>query len=84
MSELLKDLRSLSDEEIIERHDREAERTVATTNHYLSEIVRRDQARQTVSMLSHTKSIKRMTVAITVFTIINVLVAIALMVKAWY
>jgi len=37
MSELLKDLRSLSDEEIIERHDRKAERADESVNYYLKE-----------------------------------------------
>jgi len=81
MSELLKDLRSLSDEEIIERHDRLAERAEANVKYYLREIERRDQDRQTEAMLNFTKWITIMTVAIMIFTIVNIAVTIFLIMK---
>jgi len=81
MSELLKDLRVLSDEEIIDRHDRLAESTQVGVNHYLREIVRRDQDRQTKAMLNFTKWITIMTVAIMIFTIVNVASTIFLIMK---
>lgn len=81
MSELLKDLRLLSDEEIIGRHDRLAESTQVGVNHYLSEIARRDQDRQTRAMLSFTKWITIMTIAITVLTIANVIIAVLLILE---
>ncbi|MHB8160811.1 MAG: hypothetical protein ACYDGS_10065 [Thermoleophilia bacterium] len=81
MSELLKDLRTLSDEDIIEKHDSLAERTEANVKYYLREIERRDQDRQTESMLKYTNWIKVMTVAIMIFTIINVAATIFLIMK---
>ena len=81
MSELLKDLRALSDEQIIERHDRLAERTEADVNYYLREIARRDQDRQTNKMVKSTKRITIMTVVIMISTIINVAATIFLIMK---
>lgn len=81
MSELIKDLRALSDEEIIERHDRLAEHTQADVNYYLREIVRRDQDGQTKAMLKYTKWITIMTVAIMISTIVNLAMALMLIMK---
>ncbi len=83
MSRSLKELRNLTDDEIIEKHDRLAESMMPGVNHYLNEIVRRDQSRQTEVMLTYTKKINRMTYLIAfmtcimmVFTIANIVVAI--------
>jgi hypothetical protein len=54
MSETLAELRSLSDDDLIRRHDELAKRTAVGTNHYLQELSRRDQDRQTRAMLQYT------------------------------
>lgn len=71
MSEILKELRSLSDEKIIEAHDKLAQHTQVGVNHYLSEIARREQHSQTEVMLRYTKWVVIMTFVITIATIIN-------------
>ena len=82
MSENLETLRSLSDEALIKKHDELATSTQVGVNHYLREIARRDQDKQTRAMLTYTKWITIMTLAISALTIINVLIAIILTVKA--
>ena len=84
----MKELREMSDEDIIERHDDLANSTLIGTKHYLSELVRRDQDRQTKAMLSLTNKINIMTVVITictvvitVFTIANAVIALILINK---
>jgi hypothetical protein len=76
MAEMLAELRALSDEELIARHDRQAPRTVVGTNHYLVELARRDQDRQTQAMLDLTRSIRTLTLIVTVATGIGVLMAV--------
>ena len=61
----LKELRGLSEEELIEQHDQEAARTGAGVDYYLTELNRRSQNRQT-------KWIVAMTMIITVATLFNV------------
>lgn len=81
MSESLKDLRALSDEEIIRSHDSLAGSTQVGVNHYLREMTRRDQDRQTKAMLIFTKWITIMTIAVMLFTLANVVIAIFLIMK---
>jgi len=81
MSESLKDLRALPYDELIERHDDQAQSTQVDVNHYLSEIARRDQEKKTNRMLSFTRWITIMTVAIMIFTLVNVVLAFMLMSK---
>lgn len=76
MSEPLKELRQLSDEELIKRHDKEASRTEVGINHYLTELARRDQDRATLAMLEYTRQIKRMTLVMTIATVVNLIVFI--------
>lgn len=76
MSYLLPDLRDASDDELIQRHDDLAPRTVASARYYLDELSRRDQARATQEMLNSTTAIHRLTWAITGLTIVNVAAAI--------
>ena len=68
MSELLEDLRSLSYEELIKKHDALAENTQPGVKHYLTEIARRDQDRQTEAMIALTKGIKKLTLWIAIMT----------------
>lgn len=75
MAESVHDLRGLTDEELIRRHDELARNTLVGTQHYLDELNRREQVRQTEAMVNLTKSINRMTVVITVATILGVAVS---------
>jgi len=59
------ELRSLSDEELIEQHDKLAESTMVGVNYYLAEIERRRIDRQQRQML-------RLTWVVTVLTVVNV------------
>jgi len=74
MSESLSELRSLSDDELVNRHDRLAQHTQVGTNHYLRELQRRDMDRQTRATLRYTGWITVMTVIVTICTIINLVV----------
>ena len=79
MSETISQLRSISDEELIRLHDYKAQSTEVGTNHYLTELHRRDQNRATDAMLRYTKQLTWMTIVITIATIINtILVGITL------
>ncbi len=72
MSESLKKLRSLTDEELISKHDELAKHTQVGINHYLNEIYRRDNDKISNAMLKYTKWITIMTVIILIATIINI------------
>lgn len=76
MSESIKELRDISYEKLIEKHDSHAKSTVVGVDFYLKEISRRDQEMQTKAMLRYTKWITLMTLIMTVSTIINVIIAI--------
>ena len=80
MSESLNDLRALPDDELARRHDSHARNTAVGTRHYLDELNRRDQERQTKAMLDLTKSINRMTVVITIATILGAGISTAMLV----
>jgi hypothetical protein len=73
MAETIAELRELSDDEIIRRHDQKASNTGVGTHHYLAELARRDQDRASDVMLAYTRQIKIMTVIVTVATIISTL-----------
>ncbi len=72
MAETIAELRVLSDEELIERHDRHASSVQVATAHYLNELHRRDQRRVSETIIKLTRWITAMTAVITVATIINV------------
>lgn len=67
----LAQLRGMSDDDLIRRHDEEAEATLTGVDYCLNELNRRDQARQTASMVRYTTWITFMTVVITVATLVN-------------
>jgi len=71
----IRELRAMSDEEIIAAHDKKAVNTEASVSYYLEELARRDQSGKTQAMLTYTRSIKGMTVVITAATIANLLIA---------
>ena len=81
MSETVEQLRALTDEELVRRHDHHAQRTVVGTQHYLDELNRRYQERQTASMLRFTKWITIMTIIITVATLANIGLTFAVLLR---
>ena len=76
MSESIEDLRALSDEELVKRHDENAKATVVGTKHYLDELSRRDNSRINKSMLHYTKLVFIMTAVMLFCTLTNILIAI--------
>ena len=77
MAESVPDLRGLTDEELIGRHDELARNTVVGTQHYLDELNRREQKRQTEAMIGLTRSINVMTVVVTVAAVLGVSISAA-------
>ena len=85
MSYSWKDLKALSDEQLVKRHDRQAQNTATNTNYYLAELRHRDQRRITESqqriaeeVLRLTERITFLTKVIVTLTVVNVAVAIFL------
>ena len=72
MAQSLSGLRSLTDDELVKKHDDQAKTTVVGIQYYLDELNRRYQERQTKSMLRFTKHIAVMTLVVTLATLINV------------
>lgn len=77
MAETLKQLRALSDDEVIALHDAHAPNVGVSTGHYLQELARRDLDRQTEAMVRYTRQITVMTRVVTGATIVNVVLAAA-------
>lgn len=75
MSETLQQLRSMSLEELIAKHDGHAGRTAVGTSHYLTEIARRDDEAVQRTVLRYTRWITIMTLVMTAATVINVAIA---------
>ena len=73
MAETIDELRNLSDEDIVRRHDAKAKNTSVGTYHYLDELARRDAVRQGERMENLTTSINRLTIVVTVATVVGVL-----------
>ena len=85
MSFSWKDLKALSDKELVEGHDREAQNTVFSTNYYLAELRHRDQRRiaecqqRTAEEVKRlTERVARLTIVILVLTAANVVAAVIL------
>ncbi|HVM29560.1 MAG TPA: hypothetical protein VM305_02140 [Candidatus Limnocylindrales bacterium] len=72
MSETITELRMLTDEELVQRHDRLATHTVVGTSHYLEELRRRDAARNEHRMIALTEHVRLLTLVITGLTLANV------------
>jgi len=68
----IRDLRALSDEELISRHDAEAKQTVVGTQYYLDELHRRQQEWHTAVMVKYTKYILWLTIIVGFLTAVNV------------
>lgn len=71
----IKELRELPDEALIAAHDKQAEHVQPGISYYLDELARRNQSRQTETMLRYTKYIVWMTAVVTAATIINLVIA---------
>ena len=69
-------LRELSDDEIVDRYDAEAEHVVVSLNLLRDELLRREQARQAANMEKLTRRIFVMTVVVTVATLVMVVIAV--------
>ncbi len=78
MAKSLSELRALTDDEVIERHDRQAQKTHVGLNYWEDELNRRYQQRHTEAMHRYTKWITVMTLVVTVATLVNVGIAAAM------
>ncbi len=67
------ELNKLSDQEIIDRYNAAAQNTGVGAGFYREEYVRRQAEKQAQQMLGINKNMHRMTIAITVLTIVNVM-----------
>lgn len=76
MSENLEQLRAMSMEELIRKHDRVASHGAVTVEHYLSEISRRDNQTLSTRMLRLTRWITVMTIVMTIATLVNVVLVV--------
>ena len=72
MAERISHLRKMTDAQLEALYDGTAESTQVGLNHYLTEINRRNQERQTETMLGYTREIRVMTRVITFLTLVNV------------
>ena len=75
----LKALRALTDEQLVEYYDRQAESVNPSLEFYRQELYRREQDRQTQSMLRYTLWITFMTFVMSIATIVNVWLAYKLL-----
>ena len=78
MSWSMAQLRDMSDDELIEAHDRLAQSTQSIgVNYYLEELARRHSARQQATMLRLTWAIVALTLVVTLATLLNLFVFVA-------
>ena len=66
------ELKKMSDEELIARHDRIAKRTTIGTGYYVDELRYREQSRVSAQVEKYTRHIFWLTLVVTLATIINV------------
>ena len=78
----LSELRNLTDDELVEKYDHQAKSTVVGTQYFIDELNRRYQERQTTAMLRFTKWITAMTIVITIATLSNVGLTVALLLQS--
>lgn len=72
IAERISYLRKMTDAQLEAQYDGIAATTQVGLNHYLTEINRRNQERQTETMLGYTRQIRGMTRVITILTLVNV------------
>ena len=70
------DLKKISDEELIELHDKRDVNTIYGTQYYLDELARRSNEKINRQMLKFTRWITAMTAIMLLSTIVNVVIAI--------
>ena len=73
MAESIEELRGLSRDELVRRHDSAAQNTSVGTKHYLTELHRRDAEEQSARMVALTQAIHRLTLAIAALTAVSTL-----------
>jgi len=73
MSHTIKELQEMSDEQIVTEHDRLAQETSIGIKYFLHEVERRAQNRQTEAMLLYARRMSKLTVLITILTVVNVI-----------
>ncbi len=73
------ELRRMSDDELIAEHDKIAPSTDPGVQYYIDELARRNQSRQTETMVKYTRLIGWLTFAVTIFTIVNVVLSFRLL-----
>lgn len=72
----LSELRTLSDEALVDKHDDLAKNaSISTVEYYLNELHRREQKRRSREMRDMTETVRNLTIVITVLTAFNVVVA---------
>jgi hypothetical protein len=72
MAFIYKQLREMSDQELIEFHDQMAPPTSVGVAYALDELARRTTERQTARLLDYTNQIRWFTIAVMIFTAVNV------------
>jgi hypothetical protein len=77
MSHPLQELRSLSREDLIHRHDQLAQNTFVGIDYYLAELARRDAAEQTAEIVRLTRIVAILTAVITVLTAASLLAVLS-------
>ena len=70
----LKELRSITVDELVKRHDEQAGRTEVGVSYYLEELARRDQERTNRVLIG-------LTVALTVLTLVIAILTLVLLLK---
>ena len=73
MSYTLTELRTISMDRLTQEHDAQARNTVMGVNYYLDELLRREVAAQEARIERMTETIRKLTWAIFVFTVVNTL-----------
>lgn len=76
MAYSLKQLRELTDDELIKKHDEVSQQTIMGMNYFLDELKRREQDRLTNTMLKYTRLMLWFTVFVALCTVVNVIVAL--------
>jgi hypothetical protein len=71
-------LRAMSDDQLIEEFDAMGRGVGLSMSYCLDELARRNNSRQTEAILAYTRQLRTMTILVTLFTLINVLAAVAL------
>lgn len=78
-------LRRMSDDDLIAKHDEAVDKVGSEpgVSYYLEELARRGQVRQADDMLGYTRRMDRMTLVVTIATIINLMATIVNVVIAF-